>query len=119
MEQIKLTIVFLVFFLLVVFAVYNRTDVSINIFTWSTPPLPLIVIVFGSVFLGAVTSALLGILTQIKLKNVINRKEKDIKDVKDKLVKLDLKLRNYEEKDDSQKNEKEGKKRGISNDEVK
>jgi len=107
MEQIKLIIILFVFFLLALFAVLNPNDVSINFFGWQTPPVSMIVVVFGSVLLGAITAGLLGILNQIKLKNLINRKERDIKDLKDKVVKLDLELRSYEEKTD-EKDQSEG-----------
>lgn len=119
MEQLKLIIVFFVFFLLALFAVLNPNDVSINFFGWNTPPVSMIVVVFGSVLLGAITAGLLGILTQIKLKNTINRKDREIKDIQDKLVKLDLRLRNYEEKEGPKETEKEAQEGGISSGEEK
>lgn len=112
MNQLKLVVVLVFAFLLVLFAVLNPNPVEINFFGLKTPTAPLIVVVIGAVAMGAIIAAILGTITQMKQKKILSGKEKEIKELKDKVVKLELKIREMEEKNEEEE-EEEGRKTEI------
>ncbi|HHY40055.1 MAG TPA: LapA family protein [Syntrophaceticus sp.] len=56
--------VFLFVILIAVFAVQNAGPVSIKLFFWTVPGIPLVLVIFGTAFCGFVTGVLLGRLTK-------------------------------------------------------
>ncbi len=99
MSQFKLIILSLFAFLVAVFAVSNQE--SVNIYFFNRPiisNMSLVVIVLGTILIGVVLSALLGFLSQSKLKKKISILDKDNGALKAKEEKLQLKIRELEEK---------------------
>ncbi len=98
MSQFKLIILSLFAFLVAVFAVSNQESVSINFFSKPiVSNMSLVVIVLGAILTGVVLSALLGFLSQSKLKKTISTLDKNNNDLKTKEEKLQLKIRELEE----------------------
>ncbi|MDR9757358.1 MAG: LapA family protein [Thermacetogeniaceae bacterium] len=56
--------VFLFVILIAVFAVQNAGPVSIKLFFWTVPGIPLVLVIFGTAFCGFVAGVLLGRLTK-------------------------------------------------------
>ena len=58
----------------------------------------MVIIVLGSILIGVILTAILGFLTQAKLKHEISKLTKENNQFKDKEEKLQLKIRGLEEK---------------------
>jgi len=83
--------VILVFaFLLVLLAVVNQPQVSMNLLLWKTPEVSLIVFVFAAILLGGIFATVLGVVTQMKFKKDLTTKEKEVKELEERVVKLQL-----------------------------
>ncbi|MEA3505934.1 MAG: lipopolysaccharide assembly protein LapA domain-containing protein [Elusimicrobiota bacterium] len=101
MKQSKLLIVSLFAFVVAVLAVYNQEPVSVNFFGKEIlTNIPMIVVIIGSVLFGVLITAILGFMAQAKLKKKIKELEKDNKEKKEKIDKLQLKIREFEEKEE-------------------
>jgi len=90
MSQLKLVVVLVFAFLLVLLAVANQPQVSMNLLFWKTPEVSLIVFVFAAILVGSIFAGILGILTQMKFKKDLMGKKKEIKELEDRVVKLQL-----------------------------
>ncbi len=90
MSQVKLVVVLLFAFLLVLLAVVNQPQVSMNLLLWKTPEVSLIVFVFAAILLGGIFATVLGVVTQMKFKKDLTTKEKEVKELEERVVKLQL-----------------------------
>jgi len=97
MSQLKLVVILIFAFLLVLLAVSNQPQVSLNLFFWKTPEVSLIVVVFGSILLGVIFATALGMATQFRIKKEVAMKEKEIKELEERVVKLQLAAGKLEE----------------------
>ncbi|MFY9273193.1 MAG: LapA family protein [Thermacetogeniaceae bacterium] len=71
--------VFLFIILIAVFAVQNAGPVSIKLFFWTVPGIPLVLVIFGTAFCGFVIGVLMGRLTKKggqRVSSLSNIKEK-------------------------------------------
>ncbi len=101
MKQSKLLIVSLFAFIVAVLAVYNQEPVSINFFGKEVlTDIPMIVVIIGSVLFGVLITAILGFMAQSKLKKKIKTLETDTKKKQEKIDKLQLKIREFAEKEE-------------------
>lgn len=101
MKQSKLLIVSLFAFVVAVLAVYNQEPVSLSFFGKQIlTDTPMIVVIIGSVLFGVLITAILGFMAQSKLKKKIKDLEKDNREKKEKVDKLQLKIREFEEKEE-------------------
>lgn len=99
MTQLKLVIVAVFAFIVAVFAVSNTADVSIMFFGREViSSVSLVIIVLGSVLLGVLLTAILGFLYQSRLKGEISALSRTKTQLKAKEEKLQLKIRELEEK---------------------
>jgi uncharacterized integral membrane protein len=103
MSQVKLVVILIFAFLLVLLAVTNQPQVSMNLLFWKTPQVSLIVFVFASILLGGIFTAILGIIAQMKLRKNLSAKERKIKELEEKLVKLQLASGKFEESREEKK----------------
>jgi len=103
MSQVKLVVMLIFAFLLVLVTVVNQPQVSMNFLFWKTPEVSLIVFVFASILLGVIFATILGALAQLKLRKEISKKEKESKELKEKVVKLELALGKFEQSKENQK----------------
>ena len=90
MSQLKLVVVLIFAFLLVLLAVTNQPQVSMNLFFWKTPEVSLIVFVFAAVLLGGIFATILGMVTQVKFRKDLGAKKKEIKELEERIIKLQL-----------------------------
>ncbi len=90
MSQVKLVVVLIFAFLLVLLAVANQPQVSMNLFFWRTPEVSLIVFVFAAILIGGIFTTILGMVTQLKFKKDLTTKEKEVKELEERIVKLQL-----------------------------
>ena len=90
MSQLKLVVVLIFAFLLVLLAVTNQPQVSMNLFFWKTPEVSLIVFVFAAVLLGGIFATILGMVTQVKFRKDLGAKKKEIKELEERVIKLQL-----------------------------
>ena len=90
MSQVKLMVILIFAFLLVLLAVANQPQVSMNLFFWRTPEVSLIVFVFAAILLGGIFATVLGMVTQMKSKKDLMAKKKEIKELEERVVKLQL-----------------------------
>jgi len=90
MSQLKLVVVLIFAFLLVLLAVTNQPQVSMNLFFWKTPEVSLIVFVFAAILLGGIFATVLGMVTQVKFRKDLGAKKKEIKELEERVVKLQL-----------------------------
>jgi uncharacterized integral membrane protein len=90
MSQLKLVVILIFAFLLVLLAVTNQPQVSMNLLFWKTPEVSLIVFVIASILLGGIFATILGTVTQMKLKKSLTRKEKELKELKERVAELQL-----------------------------
>ncbi len=97
MSQIKLVIYILFAFLVAVFSVYNQEPVTLRFFGSETA-ISLVVVVLGAILVGVVLTAFLGFLSQSRLKKRISVLDREAADLKEKEKKLQLKIRELEEK---------------------
>lgn len=99
MNQFKLLIIILFAFLVAIFAVSNPQSASLYFFGKKIiPEISMVIIVLGSVLMGVILTAILGFLSQAKLKNQISKLTKENQQFKEKEEKLQLKIREFEEK---------------------
>jgi len=61
-----------------------------NLFFWKTPEVSLIVFVFAAVLLGGIFATILGMVTQVKFRKDLGAKKKEIKELEERVVKLQL-----------------------------
>ncbi|MGM0568670.1 MAG: LapA family protein [Elusimicrobiota bacterium] len=97
MNQIKLVIYILFAFLVAVFSVYNQETVVLRFFGTQIG-ISLVIVVLGAILIGVLFTAVLGFLSQSKLKRKIAVLQKLEKELKAKEEKLQLKIRHLEEK---------------------
>ena len=97
MSQLKLVVILIFAFLLVLLAVVNQPQVSMNLLIWKTPQVSLIVFVFAAILLGGIFAAILGMVTQAKFKKDLAGKNKEIKELEERIVKLQLAAGKFEE----------------------
>ena len=98
MDILKL-IIFLVFIcFLLVFGTINQSSVAINFFGWTTPPVSFVIIFFGAVLIGSVITGIIALLNSSKLKGIIQKKERKNKELEQKIIRLELKIRELDEK---------------------
>ncbi|MDA3792615.1 MAG: lipopolysaccharide assembly protein LapA domain-containing protein [Elusimicrobia bacterium] len=101
MKQSKLLIVSLFAFIVAVLAVYNQDPVNISFFGKNIlTDTPMIVVIIGSVLFGVLITAILGFMAQSKLKKSIKKLEAELKKKKEKIDSLQLKIREFEEKEE-------------------
>ncbi len=99
MTQLKLLVVIIFAFVVAVFAVSNPQTVGIRFFgTEIISEAPLVIVVLGSVLAGVFFTAVLGFLYQNKLKSRISALNKENSRNRDKEEKLQLKIRELEER---------------------
>ncbi len=103
MSQLKLVVILIFAFLLVLLAVTNQPQVSMNLLLWKTAQVSLIVFVIASILLGGIFATILGTVTQLKLKKDITRREKELKELKEKLTDLQLQVGKFEESKEAKK----------------
>ena len=103
MSQLKLVVILLFAFLLVLLAVVNQPQVSMNLLFWRTPEVSLIVFVFAAILLGGIFATVLGMLTQLKLKKNLTKKERELKELEEQTVKLQLAVGKFEESKEEKK----------------
>ncbi|MFQ5868211.1 MAG: lipopolysaccharide assembly protein LapA domain-containing protein, partial [bacterium] len=90
-------------FLLVLLAVVNQPQVSMNLLFWRTPEVSLIVFVFAAILVGGIFATILGMVTQMKSKKDLTKKEKEIKELEERVVKLQLAAGKSEETKEEKK----------------
>ena len=74
---------------LVAFAVKNNTPVRLYYyFNFQSPEIPLFVIVLVSVFIGALCVWLMALFDKLRMKMIISKKEKTIREMEKELVDL-------------------------------
>jgi uncharacterized integral membrane protein len=99
MNQFKLLVLILFAFLVAVFAVSNQQNASLYFFGRQVvPEISMVIIVLGSVLMGVVLTAILGFIYQTKLKKEISKLLKELNQLKEKEERLQLKIREQEEK---------------------
>jgi len=103
MSQLKLVVILLFAFLLVLLAVVNQPQVSMNLLFWRTPEVSLIVFVFAAILLGGIFATILGLVTQMKSKKDLTAKEKEVKELEERVVKLQLATGKLEESKEEKK----------------
>ena len=103
MSQLKLVVILIFAFLLVLLAVVNQPQVSMNLLFWRTPEVSLIVFVFAAILLGGIFATILGMVTQMKSKKDLTKKEKEIKELEERVVKLQLAAGKLEETKEEKK----------------
>jgi len=103
MSQLKLVVILIFAFLLVLLAVTNQPQVSMNLLFWKTPEVSLIVFVIASILLGGIFATILGTVTQMKLKKDLTKREKELKELKERLSDLQLQVGKFEESKETKK----------------
>lgn len=104
MSQIKLLIALALLVFLTLLVMYGQTQVE-----FLGVSIPLVMIVIGSLFVGALLSAVLGISEIITLKKEIKKQKKEVAESKEKIQKLQLQIREFEEKTEKSEEQKEEK----------
>ena len=103
MSQLKLVVVLIFAFLLVLLAVTNQPQVSMNLLFWKTPQVSLIVFVFAAILLGGIFATILGMMTQMRLKRNLTKRERELKELKEKIGDLQLQVGKFEEAKEEKK----------------
>jgi len=103
MSQLKLIVILIFAFLLVLLAVTNQPQVSMNLLFWKTPEVSLIVFVFASILLGGIFATILGTVTQMKLKKDLTKRGKELKELKEKVAELQLAVGKFEQSKEDKK----------------
>ena len=99
MNQLKLLILIIFAFVVAVFSVTNNQTTTIKFFNFTIlNNISIVIVVLGSILIGVLITAILGFLLQTKLKKEISILTKENKQLKDKEEKLQLKIRDFEEK---------------------
>ena len=99
MNQLKLVLVILFAFLVAIFAVSNPQSASINFFGRTIfTEVSMVIVVLGSVLLGVILTAIMGFMIQSKLSREISKLSRSNAHYKDKEEKLQLKIRELEDK---------------------
>ncbi|MCD6413393.1 MAG: DUF1049 domain-containing protein [Elusimicrobia bacterium] len=94
MSQIKLLLALALLVVVAIFTVVAPPNLS------NIPPMIVLVV---SLFIGAVFSAVLGIAENLKLTKEIKKQKKEIGGLNEKIEKLQLKIREFEEKEEEAK----------------
>jgi len=101
-------VVVLIFaFLLVLLAVSNQPQVSMNLLFWKSPEVSLIVFVFAGILLGGIFATILGLLAQFKLKKNLGSKERQLKELKERITDLQVQVGKFEEVKEEKKSSPE------------
>jgi uncharacterized integral membrane protein len=103
MSQLKLVVILIFAFLLVLLAVVNQPQVSMNLLFWKTPEVSLIVFVIASILLGVIFATILGTVTQMKLKKNLTKRGKELKELKEKIVELQLAAGKFQQSKEEKK----------------
>jgi len=103
MSQLKLVVVLIFAFLLVLLAVTNQPQVSMNLLFWKTPEVSLIVFVFAAILLGGIFATILGTMTQMRLKRNLSKRQRELKELKEKITDLQLQVGKFEEVKEAKK----------------
>ena len=99
MNQFKLVLIILFAFLVAVFAVSNPQSASINFFGKTLfTEVSMVIVVLGSVLVGVVLTAFMGFMIQSRLNREISKLSRSNAHYKDKEEKLQLKIRQLEDK---------------------
>jgi uncharacterized integral membrane protein len=100
MNQFKLLVIIIFAFIVAVFSVSNSGNVaSIRFFNWTlVPEISMVIVVLGSILLGVLITAVLGFVSQTKLKKMISKLTRENTSSKEKEEKLQLKIRELEER---------------------
>ena len=83
--QGKLVAVLVFTFVVVVFAVFNNDPVQLRFFNWPIGEISMVILVIGAVLFGVVFTAILGWLTQNKLRRQIKQKDTVIRELREVL----------------------------------
>lgn len=99
MNQFKLLIIIIFAFIVAVFAVSNPQPTTLLFFGKEVfHEIPTVIVVLGAVLMGVLVTAILGFLMQTKLKKEISKLTRENKQLKEKEEKLQLIIRQFEEK---------------------
>lgn len=99
MNQFKLLIIILFAFVVAVFAVSNPQPASLRFFNKELfSQIPTVIVVLGAILVGVIITAFLGFIMQSKLNSEISGLKKENAHYKEKEEKLQLKIRELEEK---------------------
>ena len=99
MTQLKFLIVILFAFVVAVFAVSNPQTVGIRFFGREIiSEAPIVIVVLGSVLAGVLLTAVLGFLYQTRLRSEISTLKRENLQQRDKEKRLQLKIRELEER---------------------
>lgn len=85
MKIVKTLVFTLLFFIAIIFAVKNDTDISVTFYGFDDMQLPLFILVFVSVFIGILIAGVLWTFEGIKTKMEIGRLKKRIKGYEEEL----------------------------------
>jgi uncharacterized integral membrane protein len=90
MNILKAVITIILFFALLILAILNTDQaVTLNFYYWKTfYDVPVWVILFGSLAIGIIVSALIGIAEHLKLRLQISRQKKKIKELEGEINSL-------------------------------
>jgi len=83
--QGKLVAALVFAFVVVVFAVFNNVPVQLRFFNWQTGEISMVILVIGAVLFGVVFTAILGWLTQNKLRRQLKQKDTVIRELREVL----------------------------------
>ena len=92
MVILRLLIGLIVIFLLVAFSMRNMTPIHLDFYFYRTPDVPLFVVVFLTFILGVAAAWILVIGEQIKMKTLLKKRDRRIKELEKKLSEYELKI---------------------------
>ena len=99
MNQFKFLIIIVFAFVVAIFAVSNPQPATLKFFGKEVfHEIPTVIAILGSVLVGVLLTAILGFLMQAKLKKEISNLSKENSHLKEKEEKLQLRIREFEEK---------------------
>ncbi len=101
MSQIKLLVALALLIILTILIMGGQVPVHFLGYN-----VPLILIVISSLFVGALLSALLAISEAVGLKKTIKKQKKEIGELNEKVEKLQLRIREFEEKEEDKDSSK-------------
>ncbi len=79
-----------ILFILLVFSMQNPKETAVNIFGWSTPPIPIYLIVFFAFAAGFVVFLLVAIYQQLQHSNQLRRCKKRIKQLESEMAEKEI-----------------------------
>jgi putative membrane protein len=90
MNILKAVITIILFFALLILAILNTNQsVNLNFYQWKTfHDVPLWVVLFGSLAVGIIISAIIGVSEHIKLRLQISRQKKKITELEEEISSL-------------------------------